>query len=212
MLQLNFWISELAERTGVSTRTIRYYIEEGLLPQPEVQGKYAVFNEDYLIRLQLIKYLKEAYLPLKEIKRRLEDLQIAEMQELVALFQQDPAGALAGMGVYPTELGSSAAAPMLLQAEEQNGDRESAREYIQRALQRTPAALRESPPAYQPAPAGAPVPTGAEGSAETWQRVELAPGVELHVRQPQGGENAKNQQVDELIHLARKIFTKQGGS
>ena len=32
MLQLNLWISELAQRTGVSTRTIRYYIEEGLAP------------------------------------------------------------------------------------------------------------------------------------------------------------------------------------
>jgi DNA-binding transcriptional MerR regulator len=156
----------------------------------------------------LIKHLKEAYLPLKEIKRRLEDLPIAEMQELEALFQQDPAGALAGLGVYPTELGSSAAAPMLLQAEEQNGDGESAREYIQRALHRAPATLRESPQPYLPAAASTPAPTAAEGNAETWQRVELAPGVELHIRQPQGGENAKDQQVDELIHLARRIFTK----
>ena len=32
MLQVEFWISELADKTGVSIRTIRYYIEGGSAP------------------------------------------------------------------------------------------------------------------------------------------------------------------------------------
>ena len=63
-----FWISELADRTGVSTRTIRYYIEEGLLPQPEVRGKYAVFTTEYLLRLRLIKILKPGFHVAKSVK------------------------------------------------------------------------------------------------------------------------------------------------
>ena len=59
MLQVEYWISELADKTGVSNRTIRYYVEEGLLPQPEVRGKYAIFTDDYLHRLELIKALKD---------------------------------------------------------------------------------------------------------------------------------------------------------
>lgn len=201
MLQLNFWISELAERTGVSTRTIRYYVEEGLLPQPEVQGKYAVFNEDYLIRLSLIKYLKDAYLPLKEIKRLLDSLMIPEISDLVHKFEKDPSRALAGLGIYPAEkskavdLNFSEGAPVT----------DSAREYIQRALNRQPAAIREPVMKFNaPAPESRQSPAV---SSENWQRVELVPGVELNIRQPQSSSRRKR--LEELIVIARKILIRE---
>ena len=52
-------IHELAARAGISVRTIRYYIEEGLLPQPSYQGKYSYYTLNYLDRLELIRRLKE---------------------------------------------------------------------------------------------------------------------------------------------------------
>jgi len=201
MLQLNFWISELAERTGVSTRTIRYYIEEGLLPQPEVQGKYAVFNEDYLIRLNLIKYLKDAYLPLKEIKRQLDSLMVPEMRDLVRKFEKDPSRALAGLGIYPAEKNNV----MALDFIESAPKTDSAQDYIKRALNRQPAAIREPEMKFN-APTPAPKQSPAV-SAENWQRVELAPGVELNIRQPQNA-NRRNQ-VEELITFARKLFKRE---
>jgi DNA-binding transcriptional MerR regulator len=67
-------IGELAERSGVTVRTIRYYIEEGLLPPPPRRGKYGDFDESYVQRLQLIHQFKEERLPLPEIQRRLEDM------------------------------------------------------------------------------------------------------------------------------------------
>jgi DNA-binding transcriptional MerR regulator len=197
MLQLNFWISELAARTGVSTRTIRYYIEEGLLPQPEIQGKYAVFNEDYLIRLKLIKYLKDAYLPLREIKRKLESLMVAEMRDLLRKFEQDPSRALAELDIFPAE--TSKALPL-----DKDESLDSATDYIQRALNRRPTSVREEPLSFQasmpaPLPKSNPVP-------ESWQRIELMPGVELNIRQPQ--TSRMRRQVEELIDMARKIFSK----
>jgi len=197
MLQLNFWISELAERTGVSTRTIRYYIEEGLLPQPEIQGKYAVFNEDYLIRLKLIKYLKDAYLPLREIKRKLDSLMVPEMRDLLRRFEQDPSRALAELDVFPAEASKP---PVSGEVKSQD----SATDYIQRALNRRPAAVREEPMRFQ---ASMPAPPSKPGPAsESWQRVELAPGVELNIRQPM--TSRMRRQVEELIEFARKIFSK----
>jgi DNA-binding transcriptional MerR regulator len=197
MLQLNFWISELAERTGVSTRTIRYYIEEGLLPQPEIQGKYAVFNEDYLIRLKLIKYLKDAYLPLREIKRKLESLMVQEMRDLLRKFEQDPSRALAEMDIFPAETSKSL---MLNNVNKLD----SATEYIQRALNREPASVREEPIRFQ---ASMPAPQPKSSTPpESWQRIELVPGVELNIRQPQ--TSRMRQQVEELIKMARKIFSK----
>jgi DNA-binding transcriptional MerR regulator len=195
MLQLNLWISELADLTGVSTRTIRYYIEEGLLPQPEIRGKYAVFNDDYLIRLKLIKYLKDAYLPLKEIRKRLDTLMVPEMRDLLTRFEQDPSRALAELDVFPADKTNPASAPQPA--------KESAQDYISQVMQRNSPRLREEHISFN-APS-APVAVKYNYSQESWQRVELAPGIELNIRQPQPG--ARRSQISELIEFARKLFT-----
>src|SRR4051794_15916726 len=67
-------LRELTDTAGVSIRTVRYYIAEGLLPPPEGSGPSSFYSEAHLDRLQLIHRLKEAYLPLKEIRRRLAGL------------------------------------------------------------------------------------------------------------------------------------------
>src|SRR5512136_2217946 len=73
-------IHELAERAGISVRTIRYYIEEGLLPQPSYQGKYSYYSPSYLDRLELIRMLKESYLPLREIREIMNSLSDEEVK------------------------------------------------------------------------------------------------------------------------------------
>jgi DNA-binding transcriptional MerR regulator len=202
MLQLNYWISELAERTGVSTRTIRYYIEEGLLPQPEIQGKYAVFNDDYMVRLNLIKFLKDAYLPLKEIKRILDSLSVPETRDLVEKFEQNPTLAMSELMTNFAELSS----PSSVKYEFKSTEQSSARDYIQEVLQRNQVAARE-PKVNSSSPAPAPqVMRSPEPVSESWQRVELAPGIELNIRQPLSLKVRK--QVAELIETARKIFTR----
>ncbi len=67
-------LAELAVATGVSSRTIRYYIAEGLLPPPEGVGPAAVYTAAQRDRLALIATLKEHYLPLREIAGRLKGL------------------------------------------------------------------------------------------------------------------------------------------
>lgn len=195
MLQLNLWISELADLTGVSTRTIRYYIEEGLLPQPEIRGKYAVFNDDYLIRLKLIKYLKDAYLPLREIRKRLDTLMVPEMRDLLTRFEQDPVRALAELDIYPADKSASAGSPAPRM--------DSAQDYISQVMHKKAVRLNDERSSFN-APA-APAPVKVNFSQESWQRVELAPGIELNIRQPQ--PPARRSQINELIELARKIFT-----
>ncbi len=67
-------IGELARRAGVTVRTVRYYVEEGLLPMPPMRGKYGDFDESYLQRLRLIRTLKEERLSLPAIGRRLAEM------------------------------------------------------------------------------------------------------------------------------------------
>ena len=67
-------LKELADRTGVSARTIRYYTEQGLLPPPAARGRYAVYTNIHVDRLREIVRLKEAFLPLSTIRERLSGL------------------------------------------------------------------------------------------------------------------------------------------
>jgi DNA-binding transcriptional MerR regulator len=62
-------IGELAERTGVSTRTVRYYEELGLLPGVRRRaGGRRVYGRDEIERLRFIQRLKGLGLSLAEIR------------------------------------------------------------------------------------------------------------------------------------------------
>jgi DNA-binding transcriptional MerR regulator len=71
--QQGMGIAELARRAGVTPRTIRYYVAEGLLPAPAGRGQRRAYGPEHLDRLEAIRELKAAYLPLHEIRRRLGD-------------------------------------------------------------------------------------------------------------------------------------------
>lgn len=61
-------IGELAERTGLSLRTIRHYDEVGLLPaSARTEGGFRVFTEDDVERLMHIKAMKPLGFSLEEI-------------------------------------------------------------------------------------------------------------------------------------------------
>lgn len=69
-----FKLGELAEAAGVTPRTVRYYIAQGLLPSPGRLGPSTRYGADHLFRLRLIKQLQEDHLPLAEIRQQLEGL------------------------------------------------------------------------------------------------------------------------------------------
>ena len=61
-------IGELAHRTGVPTKTIRYYEEIGVLPPPErAPNDYRVYGDDAIERLRFIKDAQSTGLTLDEI-------------------------------------------------------------------------------------------------------------------------------------------------
>ena len=64
----NLTVHEVAERTGVSIRTLHYYDEIGLLPPSNVtEAGYRLYTEKDLERLQTILFYRELQFPLKEI-------------------------------------------------------------------------------------------------------------------------------------------------
>ena len=64
-------IGELAKASGVTRRTIRYYVELGLLPPPEGAGRAAVYGDEHLERLRRIQELQATRLSLEEIRDHL---------------------------------------------------------------------------------------------------------------------------------------------
>jgi MerR family copper efflux transcriptional regulator len=75
-------IGELAERTGLSLRTIRHYDDVGLLPATaRTDGGFRVYSEDDFERLMVIKQMK----PL--------GFSLEEMAEILELFSQQDTGA-----------------------------------------------------------------------------------------------------------------------
>lgn len=167
-------IDDLARLTELPVRTVRYYISEGLLPGPIGRGKSAVYTAEHLTRLRLIRRLVEQRTPLFEIRDRLAHLTPADV---VALLDD--------LGANALELEEAAA--------------RSPRDYIatllDQARQHRPGMRADvaSPPLFD-----SPQPQAIEPSSERWERWELAPGVELHVR---------GELVDHYRDLINRVLT-----
>ena len=65
---MEYKVSELAEKAGVTKRTIHYYISKGLLLPPDGNGVNRLYNDKHLERLLLIKKLQSEYRPLNKIR------------------------------------------------------------------------------------------------------------------------------------------------
>ncbi len=82
-MQEKMRIGELAEQAGVTTRTIRYYENLGLLGPSDREGKgFRYYSEVELARLRKIDSLKSLGLSLEEIGQ-LIDLYFADPQSMI---------------------------------------------------------------------------------------------------------------------------------
>ena len=195
-----YTIGELAEAAGVTARTIRYYTAEGLLPPPETQGKYARYSADHRNRLALIALLKDAYLPLHEIRQQTAQLTSAQIAVML------------GEAVVPKRIAEASS------AEEYIADVVARQRTLHVASAEPGRQLLAAP--IPSAPAGAPrasgffkrlIPqrrneqaAGAAQASEAWRRVTLAAGVELHIREPT--DTATQQRIQQLLDRAHDMF------
>ncbi len=70
-------IGELAKTLGITTRTIRYYEEIGLMgPSERLGGGTRTYSQDDILRLKFILKLKELGISLKEMQELAENFDI----------------------------------------------------------------------------------------------------------------------------------------
>jgi DNA-binding transcriptional MerR regulator len=179
-----YTIGELADLADVTPRTVRYYVAQGLLSSPAGAGPGARYDEDHLRRLRLIRRLQSEHLPLAEIRRRLEGMTPDEIEALVT---SEPAPAPDSALDYLDALlvhrsGHQASAVLSRQAWP--------------SLMR---GIESSPP-----PSGRPAEPPQVIERSQWDRIQLDPDVELHVRRPLS--RIQNKRVERLVELARQIL------
>jgi DNA-binding transcriptional MerR regulator len=78
----DYKIDELARAAGMSVRTVRYYVQRGLLPAAAFRGKDTAYDHGHLLRLRAIRRLQEAFFPLDAIAVELDGRSPREIEEI----------------------------------------------------------------------------------------------------------------------------------
>lgn len=197
-------LAELSARADVSVRTIRFYIQQGLLPSPESRGPGAHYTAEHLDRLRLIKRLQREHLPLAEIRRRLEGLGAAEIARLAEETAARPRSS--ARDYIRQALSEPGAKLRAAETPPGSGDRGAGSGMPDLASMRVASAMAPmhalgavSDVAVPREPAKPRPPARSQ-----WERIVLAPDVELHLRRPLSRE--QNRQVERLMEAARVIF------
>jgi DNA-binding transcriptional MerR regulator len=217
-------LTELADVAGVTPRTVRYYLAQGLLPAVGQSGPGAKYDDRHLARLRLIRRLQAEHLPLAEIRRRLDGLEEGDIQELAGTSEPSAPGdsaleylrgVLAGPPTMKQQrfLDPGVRVPPPMRALAVSDAPVAASRY-------EPGSVPEfSPPgvADEPAPYAAPpmvppsflpsMPAPLPMERSQWDRVALSPDVELHIRRPLG--RAQQKQVDRLVAIARELLEEE---
>lgn len=84
MTDERYAIGELAGLGGVSRRTVRYYVHEGLIPAPLGIGRGDHYGREHLDRLLQVKALQEAGRSLDEIRQLLDGGAAGKARPIVA--------------------------------------------------------------------------------------------------------------------------------
>jgi DNA-binding transcriptional MerR regulator len=214
-------LTELADLAGVTPRTVRYYLAQGLLPAVGQSGPGAKYDDRHLARLRLIRRLQAEHLPLAEIRRRLDGLSEGDIRELAGSTEPEAPGdsaleylrgVLAGppgvkprrapdLGVRippPTRALGVRDAPVAASRYEPGSVPEFTPPGVadESTLYASPPMV---PPSFLPS-----IPEPAPMERSQWDRLALSPDVELHIRRPLGRSQQK--QVDRLVAIARELL------
>jgi len=202
-------LQELADRTGLSPRAIRSFIEQGLLRGPDTLGRNARYSIEHVDRLLALRALRERRgLSLGETRRTLLASSPADIRELARSMDAPdaplPESSRSALAYLRSVLGPGDA----VRREQETGmDRRPVAPSAFPAAAAMPAPAPSGPPPAPPP--GTPVdrlllelqdilgpgqvPVRARG--EHWYRIPITPDVELSVR---GTPNA-----DQLARLER---------
>ncbi len=192
MLMTDLTLEDLVNQSQLPIRTLRYYIQEGLLPGPDTRGKYATYSQETLDRLKIITQLKDLRLPLREIKQILDSMTPDDVRQMVK---------------YQSRMSYSPSKTCDQHFDLTLRESDSALDYIHNLTQahETVNSMQLNLPSIQADRHLAPKMSSKDFvSQDTWQRIKLKEGIELHLKSPIDKET--QEAIDKLIQYSRKLF------
>jgi DNA-binding transcriptional MerR regulator len=202
----DYTLEDLERMSGMSIRTLRFYIQEGLLPGPDTRGKFARYSKKHIDTIRFIHRLKEVHMPLQQIRHLLDTMSSGDIERIIQ---------------SKSESNFTFSSPQPFSKDENREvksvkpERSSVLDYI-RSLENLQDSLKvndsntrymaPSAPSQAPPPPSKVYISQPANNGETWHRIRLAEDVELQVRQPMSRE--REQVVEELIEITRQLFRK----
>ena len=195
MKQEEFSIEDLALRSGLSIRTVRYYMQQGLVPGPDTAGKNASYSRRHLDHLCMIQRLKRLHLPLKEIQHLIANMSTEDMQNLLTNMSTK------NMQQLLTNQDKNLKKK---ETEHYKGELSSPMDYIEGLARRQERVkhIANQPSYYGQRNAN----MTQEVRPERWSKIRLAKGIELQIREQES--RALRKEIDQLIQAAQHIFGK----
>jgi DNA-binding transcriptional MerR regulator len=184
-------LSELGIEQGRGTvclvpdeRTIRYYLAEGLIQAAdEKQGTASVFSYKHLLQLVAVKKLQAEHLPIRKIRELVTGKDEQQLESL---------------------LGVSASV-------RKRTDDKEAKRYLESLLAPSMSVASVGSAPQETAPLTAPAEPPRTDSLASWQRVEIEPGLELHIRSDYKApvSSARTKGLSERIRTAISRYWRQ---
>lgn len=204
MMTEDLTLEDLATHSGLPLRTLRYYIQEGILQGPDTRGKYASYSQQHLDRLELIQRLKKLRLPLQEIRHLLENMSpeevstVRQYQDILKLQLTQP------IRLDRSEFSSS---QLKSSALEYIRSLEQGRENLKALTSNIDNSVSAPPAAATPVRNQHKFDFQSNAGQENWTRIVLRDGIELNVRTPMGAD--EKARIARLIEFARNLFHDQ---
>ena len=147
-------LKELCQRADVTVRTVRYYIQQGLLEAPGTPGPGPKYGEGHLLRLKLIRRLQSEHLPLAEIRKSMGALDDKAVRKVLQTKTPRPGGSASDY-IQGVLSGKTSTSSIALKARGKGQSR------------------RKKEPT-----------SGSYRVHSQWERIALSEDIELHVRRP----------------------------
>jgi DNA-binding transcriptional MerR regulator len=175
----------------LSERNLRYYISQGLVDRPSgKEGTSALYSYRHLLQLLALKRLQASYLPVRKVREIIPNSTNEELEGII----------LGG----PPVAGPVPGAPA----------RDSAMAYLDSILpggaklrsSEHPGPCSPTPgPTTQPQPSASPGGSISPPASQSWERLVLDDGIELHIRTDRR-ESLRRSEVRRLFDRLLKIF------
>jgi DNA-binding transcriptional MerR regulator len=175
-------------------RTIRYYLSEGLITAPEEkQGTASVFTYINLLQVVAVKKLQAEHLPIRKIRELVKGKSEQELESLL------------GVGSYTSKKTQKSEAKQYLES--------LLAPSLAKSFDSDAVVLRNTsrePSLFEDVQLGG-LPAQAPEATLVWQRVEIEPGLELHIRSDYRvpTTSAGIRSVAERIRRALRLYWKE---